>query len=58
MMATEQEHPARPTPGSRVHENHESLIRAAIADLRCATHFKHWPPAALAGWRKQHGKPK
>jgi hypothetical protein len=56
----------RPAPGSRVAGNQrklsknwrdESLIRAAMADARCITHFKRWPPSALAGWRKRHGKP-
>jgi hypothetical protein len=28
------------------------LIRAAMADARCVTHFKRWPPP----W-PQHGKP-
>jgi hypothetical protein len=35
----------------------ESLIRAAMADVRCVTHFKRWPPSAGQAWRKQHGKP-
>lgn len=64
-MATES-HPERPAPGAHVPENHrklsknwldESLIRAAMADTRCITHFNRWPPSALAAWRKQHGRP-
>ena len=62
---TESKHPA--APGSRVAKNHamqsklwndEATIRKAMADARCITHFRRWPPSALAGWRKQHfGKP-
>jgi hypothetical protein len=52
---------------SRVHENHsrlsknwrdESLIRAAMADARCVTHFKRRPPSALdPGSRHPAGEP-
>jgi hypothetical protein len=62
-MATE-EHPERPAPGARGERNHrklsklwldESLIRAAMADTRCITHFKRRPPSAGQAWRK-HGR--
>jgi hypothetical protein len=48
-MTTKPAQPERPQPGSRVAENHrklsklwqdESLIRAAMADARCVSHFK------------------
>jgi hypothetical protein len=53
-------------PASRVAETHrklsklwqdDAMIRAAMADVRCVTHFKRWPPSAGQPWRKQHGKP-